>query len=133
MGKFMKEVLIGATAAEEVIVTDACTAISAGSGSLAVFGTPFMIALMEKATCSAVASFLEEGETTVGTNICVSHNKASGIGEKITARAELVKAEGRKLTFRVSAANEKAEIIGEGEIERFAVLSDKFMKRVHSN
>lgn len=129
----MKEFLMGASASEEVTVTDAYTAAAAGSGSLSVFGTPFMIALMEKATCSAASSFLEEGETTVGTNINVSHIRASGIGEKITAKAELINADGRKLTFRVSAYNEKDEAVGEGEIERFVVIIDKFMKRVNSD
>lgn len=37
------------------LVNTTNTAIAAESGSLPVLGTPFMLALMEKATCEAVA------------------------------------------------------------------------------
>lgn len=114
------------------IVNSTNTAVAAQSGSLPVFGTPFMIALMEKATCAAVASILEEGETTVGTNIDVSHSKASGIGAVIKATAILSDVDGRKLTFDVVAHEENGDTIGRGTIERFVVLSDKFMKKVES-
>lgn len=107
------------------------TAVSVKSGSLPVFATPMMVALMEEATCSACAALLDEGETTVGTGISVSHDKASGIGSVITASAVLEEIDGRKLTFSVSARDEAGDIIGKGTIERFVVLSDKFMKRVN--
>jgi predicted thioesterase len=114
------------------VVDQTNTAITAQSGSLAVFGTPFMVALMEKATCTAVSSILEEGETTVGTKINVSHIKASGVGAKITASAVLTQVDGRKLTFSVSAFEGDGTVIGEGTIERFVVLADKFMRKVES-
>lgn len=115
-----------------VIVNTTNTAIAAQSGSLQVFATPFMIALMEKATCNAVADLLEENETTVGTNIDVSHIKASGIGKAITATAILDEIDGRKLTFNVTAKEDNGDVIGKGTVERFVVLADKFMKRVEA-
>lgn len=114
------------------IVNATNTAVAAQSGSLQVFGTPFMIALMEKATCEAVADYLDEGETTVGTNIDVSHIKASGIGAVITATAILDDVDGRKLTFSVTAKEDNGATIGKGTIERFVVLADKFMKKVEA-
>lgn len=126
----MKEIKIGAFAEKELTVNSANTAVAAGSGSLEVLGTPFMIALMEGATCDAVATYLEDGETTVGTHIDVSHDRASKTGEKITAHAEITEISGRKITFAVYAQNEKGEKIGAGTIERFAVLSDKFMAKL---
>lgn len=128
----MKDITLGASFEETVTVNSSNTAIAAGSGSLPVFGTPFMIAIMEKATCGAVAEFLEDGETTVGTSINVSHSKASGIGAVITARAEVSEIDGRKITFKVSAVDNTGSMIGSGAIERFVVLSDKFMKRVEA-
>lgn len=118
----------------EAIVDSSNTAIAAGSGSLEVFGTPFMIALMEKATCVAVNELLEEGETTVGTAINVSHSKASGVGASIKATATLSPEgiDGRKLTFDVVATEGDGSVIGSGKIQRFVVLIDKFMKRVDS-
>ena len=106
------------------------TAVVVGSGSLEVFGTPCMIALMEKATVNAVAPFLENDETTVGTQINVSHCKASAVGAVITARAELSEVQGRKLVFDVSAVDDKGDVIGEGRIERFVVFAERFMSKL---
>ena len=105
------------------------TAVAAESGSLPVFATPFMVALMEKATCQAVADLLDEGETTVGTAINVSHIKASVQGTVIKAEAILTEVDGRKLTFSVKASELDGDTIGSGTIERFTVLSEKFMKK----
>lgn len=126
----MKEIKTGAFAERTLEVNRENTAAAAGSGSLQVLGTPFMIALMEGATCDAVSPYLEKGETTVGTHINVSHDRASGVGEKITARAEITGVSGRKITFAVEAENEKDEKIGGGTIERFAVLSERFMAKL---
>lgn len=114
------------------LVNSAYTAIAARSGSLEVFGTPFMIALMEKATCSACESMLDEGETTVGTAINITHDKASGLGELIKASATLKTVDGRKLTFDVIATDSKEDIIGKGTITRFVVNGERFMSKVES-
>lgn len=129
----MKEMIIGSSAETTTIVNSTNTAITAGSGSLPVFGTPYMIALMEKATCNAVFDFLEEDETTVGTNINVSHSKASGIGTVISAKATVAECDGRRITFEVTATDNTGDIIGKGSIERFVVNTSKFMKRVGTN
>ncbi|MDE5985067.1 MAG: thioesterase family protein [Eubacterium sp.] len=107
------------------------TAKTVKSGSLDVFATPMMLALMEEATCIACSPLLDEGETTVGTCVSVTHDKASGIDTAITADAVLENVDGRKLTFSVQAQDDKGDIIGKGTIERFVVLEDKFMKRVN--
>lgn len=109
------------------------TAEAAGSGSLPVLGTPFLIALMEKATCNAVFDFLEEDETTVGTSIEISHSKASGIGTVVCAKAVITACSGRKIVFEVTAKDSDGEIIGNGKIERFVVNKDRFMQRVKTD
>lgn len=129
----MKEIQLNVEASVSLEVTDDNTAVAAGSGSLRVLGTPFMIALMEKATCNAVHEFLEFGETTVGTCISVSHDKASGVGEIVTAFAKITAAEGRKITFSVYAENESGDVIGKGVIERFVVKSEKFLSKVYGD
>ena len=126
----MKEIQLNAEASVSLEVTDDNTADAAGLGSLRVLGTPFMIALMEKATCNAVHEFLEFGETTVGTCISVSHDKASGVGEIVTAFAKITAAEGRKITFSVYAENESGDVIGKGVIERFVLISEKLLSKV---
>ena len=115
-----------------ILVNSAYTAIAARSGSLEVLGTPYMIALMEKATCSACESLLDEGETAVGTAINITHDKASGLGELIKASATLKAVDGRKLTFDVIATDSKEDIIGKGTITRFVVNGERFMSKVES-
>lgn len=126
----MKEFTAKAEGKAVTTVAAANTAATVKSGSLDVFATPMMIALMEEASCTACAPFLENGETTVGVRVSVTHDKASGLGEVITAYAVLENADGRKLTFSVQAKDKNDNIIGSGTIERFVVLEDKFMKRV---
>lgn len=129
----MKEIIIGSSAEATTIVNSTNTAITAGSGTLPVLGTPFMIALMEKATCNAVFDFLEEDETTVGTGVNIAHSKASGIGTVISAKAVVAECSGRKIVFDVSAADSSGDIIGKGTIERFVVKESKFMEKVGTN
>lgn len=107
------------------------TAKAVKSGSLDVFATPMMLALMEEATCTACAPLLDEGETTVGTCVSVTHDKASRLDTVITATAVLENTDGRKLTFSVQAQDDNGDIIGKGTIERFVVIEEKFMKRVN--
>lgn len=113
------------------IVTDNNTASSVGSGSLAVYATPAMLALMEKAACEAIAPLLNEGETSVGTLLNVSHVSATPVGMKVSATAELISRDGRKLVFEVSASDESG-LIGKGSHERFIVLSDRFTEKTYT-
>ena len=127
----MKEFVNGLYADSYTQVKKENTAKFVKSGNLDVFATPMMLALMEEATCLACEPLLDEGETTVGIRISASHDKASGIGTKISAHAVLEKAEGRKLFFSVIAKDDQDRIIGKGTIERFVVFKNKFMERVN--
>ena len=104
----------GVIGQEELIVNEMNTAEALGSGSLAVFATPAMIALMEKTARLSVAPFLEDGQSTVGTLVNVKHLSASPVGMKITCRTELKEIDRRRLVFHVECSDE-AGIIGEGE------------------
>ena len=110
-------------------VGDGNTAVGMGSGDLPVFATPAMAALMENAAMMAVAGHLPAGATTVGTEIGVSHVKASPVGTRITASAELVEVDGRRLVFAVRAWDERGTI-GEGSHTRFVVDRDRFMGKL---
>ena len=104
-------------------------ACNVGSGDLHVFATPMMMALMENAAMLCVADELENGSSTVGGQISSSHIKPTGLGKTVTATAELISAEGRKLKFKVSASDEGG-LIGEGEHLRFIIDKEKFMSKV---
>ncbi|MBE6851533.1 MAG: dihydrolipoamide acyltransferase [Ruminococcus sp.] len=124
----MKDMTIGFTASAETTATADKLAVSVGSGSLKVFATPMMAALMEAAACSAVAPFLEDGETTVGTQLCIDHIAATPQGMKVTAEAEITAVSGREISLNVRAYDEAGEI-GRGTHKRFVVLAEKFQNK----
>ena len=117
------------------VVTDENTAKTVKSGSLPVFATPMMIALMEEAAATLVEENLEDNEnkekTSVGILMNISHIAATPIGMKVRAEAEITAIDGRKITFKVTAFDE-VEKIGEGAHERFIVKSDKFLTKAEN-
>lgn len=119
---------VGSRGRAETVVTPENTAQAVGSGLVPVFATPYMIALMENAAVQAVQSALAPDEGTVGTRLEVTHDAATPIGMKVWAEAEVIAAEGRKLTFAVSAYDER-EKIGGGVHERFVIKPEKFIAR----
>ena len=123
-------ITIGKTAAIRTTVDENNTARAVGSGSLDVFATPMMIALMEGAACEALSDVLEAGQTSVGTHIDVSHTAASPLGSVITASATITGTSGRKIEFAVTASDGTGEI-GNGTHIRFIVDETKFMAKVN--
>ena len=120
---------IGLKYESQTVVSEANTAATLGSGDMAVFATPAMVALMENAAMLAVKESLPEGSATVGTQMNTSHIKASPLGATITASAELTAVEGRRLTFVVKAWDDKG-VIGEGEHTRFVVDRERFLSKL---
>lgn len=120
--------LIGTTHSENIVVEHKDTAAVYGSGTLEVFATPAMIALMETTCLKSVANKIGEGNSTVGTKVCVSHLKASPIGSAIRCDATLIEVDRRRLVFEVKCYDGEA-LIGEGTHERFIVNSEKFMSK----
>lgn len=116
---------------KEIIVTDELTAKNVGSGTLAVYATPFMISLMENTAYESVAGYLEDGCGTVGTSVNVKHVAATPVGMKVTCETELIKIEGRALTFGVKAYDE-CGLIGEGIHERFIITEEKFLNKTNN-
>lgn len=118
----------GLTGSSEILVGTRDTAPHVGSGKVKVLATPVMVSLMEEAALNAVEGLLPTGHQTVGTRLDISHTAATPVGMRVTARAELTKVEGRRLTFRVSASDEK-EVIGEGVHERIVINVARFDQR----
>ena len=115
----------------ELNVTADKTAKVVGSGSLDVFATPAMIALMEQTAAESVEKELEQGMTTVGIKINVEHLAATPVGMDVTCQSTLVEVDGRKLVFDIEAFDE-CGIIGKAYHERFIVDSKRFMDKTLS-
>jgi fluoroacetyl-CoA thioesterase len=120
---------IGLTGEARVQVTQEVTARHMGSGAVSVFATPEMVRLMERAAVNALASHLSPGQQSVGTLVNVRHLAATPLGATVTARAELISVDGRRLTFSVSA-HDGTDLIGEGTHERTLIDLARFEGRV---
>lgn len=125
----MSELKAGLVGNATVTVAENNIAKTMKSGALAVFATPAMCALMEEAACAAVNSCMEEGMGTVGISLNISHDRATAMGETVTATAVLTAVEGRKLVYSVEAKDSKG-IIGKGTHERFIINNEKFMSKL---
>ena len=119
---------LGLNESVNTTVVEQNTARAVGSGSLDVFATPMMVALMERAACEALSGAVGEGQTSVGTSIDVKHTAASPIGSNITATATVVSVRGRTIGFEVTARDEKGEI-GRGKHTRVIVEVEQFIAK----
>ena len=125
------EISVGLTAEVGTLVEAEDTALSVGSGDLRVYATPCMVALMEGAACEALQGFLSNEQTTVGTEISVSHLSATPVGMEVTAKATVTSVEGKVITFSVEAFDEAGKI-GEGIHKRVIISSQRFLDKAYS-
>ena len=125
----MAAIAPGLVGEASLIVEETHTAKHLGSGGVEVLATPVMIALMEDAARSSIDSNLDQGQLSVGVNLNVSHLAATPVGMRVTARSELVAVDGRRLTFKVEAYDER-EKIGEGTHVRAIINLERFMARL---
>lgn len=112
-------------------VTDENTAAALGSGTLRVFSTPAMIALMEKTAWESVAPYLAEGESTVGISLNVKHLAATPVGDTVACESELAEIDRRRLVFTLKVTD-STDVIGEGTHERFIVSNEKFIAKAEA-
>jgi predicted thioesterase len=120
---------LGLKGSAELVVGEQHTAPKVGSGRVHVLATPVMINLIEAAALAAVERLLPPGQQSLGTHLDVRHFAATPVGMRVSAEAELIKIDGRLLTFRVAAAD-AIEPIGDGTHERVVVTLERFDQRV---
>ena len=94
-----------------------------------VLATPIMILAMENAALNAIREYLEPGESAVGTAVDVRHLAATPVGQQITAEAEVIEVDGRRIVFAVTARDEVEEI-GRGTHERMMIDLRRVMQRL---
>lgn len=121
----------GITGKQTITVTEDKTAAAMGSGTLLVFATPAMIALMENTAYKSVADALEEGQGTVGTRMDVRHVAATPAGMDVTCETKLIEVDRKRLVFEVKAYDVTG-VIGEGTHERFIIENEKFMAKAEA-
>ena len=124
------EITVGMCGEVSTTVEREDTAQIVGSGSLLVYATPCMVALMEGAACEAIASALPEGKTSVGIELNIKHVSATPVGHDVKASAEVTETDGKIITFKVVAFDE-AGLIGEGTHRRAIVTTQKFLDKTY--
>ena len=126
-------ILVGPKCILEQVVSEEMTAAAVGSGLLPVFGTPFMIGMMENAAQTVLGNFLEEGQGSVGTHLDVNHTAPTPIGMKVSVEAEItnVSENGKIIDFKLSAWDERGPI-GNGTHTRAIINNERFLAKCNA-
>lgn len=125
------EISIGMKGETTTLAEREDTAVEVGSGSLLVYATPCMVALMEGAACEAISQALPEDKTSVGIELCIKHISATPVGLEVKAEAEVTAVEGNIITFLLTAYDESGKI-GEGTHKRAIISTQKFLDKTYA-
>ena len=125
------EITVGMKGEVGTLVEREDTAQEVGSGSLLVYATPCMVALMEGAACEAIEAALDDTKTTVGTELNIQHLSATPVGLEVRAEATVTAVDGKVITFEVKAFDEAGEI-GKGTHKRVIVPTQKFLEKAYN-
>lgn len=124
------EIVIGMKGEVSTLVEREDTAAEVGSGSLLVYATPCMVALMEGAACEAIAGALGQEQSSVGISLDIAHLSATPVGLEVRAEAEVTAVEGKIITFALTAYDEAGKI-GEGTHKRCIISTQKFLEKAY--
>lgn len=94
----------------ETVVTAALTAPVMRSGTVNVYASPAVVALMEAAAVACAERYLAPGETSLGIHFELNHKAATPPEMPVSAKATLLEVDGRKLTFAIEAHDAKERI-----------------------
>ena len=129
MQETKEKMIIGTEFSQQICVQESQTALQMGSGSIDVFATPAMIALMENTAMRSIEGDLNEEETTVGTFIQADHLKASVVGENLICHSIATEQNGREITFEVKVTDAKQNLVGRAIHKRFVVKKERFFEK----
>ncbi len=122
----------GLTGTHTMVVTRELTVAHFHPEMPEVFGTPFMIYLMEVAASNAIRHHLPKGSVSVGYEVNVKHTAATPVGRSVTATATLTGVNGRLVTFSVEAHDGVSQI-GAGTHVRAVVDQARFEQKLRSS
>ena len=108
-----------------VVVTPELTVGHFHPSMPAVYGTPFMIFLMEIAASQAIQASLPSGWVSVGVDVNIRHLAATPVGETVTARATVTSVTDKLVAFDVQA-HDGTNLIGRGTHTRAPIELARF-------
>ncbi len=98
-------------------------------GGFHIFATPDLVLLLELTAIQALAPYLPETQSTVGTRVDIAHTAATVLGQTVTCTATVIEIDRRRVVFEITA-NDGVDDIVAGTHERFVVDLDKFVARL---
>ncbi|MFP3854050.1 MAG: thioesterase family protein [Anaerolineales bacterium] len=107
------------------------TAPHLGSGDVAVFATPAMVTMVERACAELAQRYLKPEQSTVGVKLEVHHLAPTPVGHAISVAVEVLEVEGNRLRFSARIRDE-TELVGRVEHTRAVIDRDRFMRRVQA-
>ena len=122
------ESVVGAVGISQMVVRPGDTALAHGSGDMPILSTSFLITLMESACNSAIAEFLENGESTYLSDIEMEVHESVGIGSEIQGAATCVSFEEGVLTF-VCEIHDGPRLVAASSMRRNLVERVTFLAR----
>ncbi|MBO5323046.1 MAG: thioesterase family protein [Oscillospiraceae bacterium] len=125
------EIQVGMKGEASILVEREDTAAAVCSGTLLVYATPCMIALMEGAAVEALNGCLSEEQSSVGIELNVRHTAATPVGMEVRAEAVVTAVEGKIITFEVKAFDEAGEI-GSGTHKRAIIHAQRFLDKTYA-
>ena len=104
------------------------TSLAHGSGDMPILSSSFLITLMESACNSAVAEFLENGESTTLTEVKLNVFESVGIGSEIQGSATCIAFEDSLLTFQCEI-HDGSRLLATSTMKRLLVERVTFLAR----
>ncbi|NLW28489.1 MAG: hypothetical protein GXY98_01065 [Erysipelothrix sp.] len=109
----------------EMIVSEKHLASSIGSGNVAVFSTPSLIAFVEN-TCKDMLY-----ETSVGTYIACKHIRSTPLGMKVMCEAQYLGVNEKGLHKFEAKVYDEIELIGICQHQRAVVNEQEFVEKTN--
>jgi fluoroacetyl-CoA thioesterase len=123
---------LGAAATLAFEVSNADIAQTLGTGDVPVLASSRLLTWAEDATCAAIATDLDESQTSVGTKLQLDHKQPSPLNATVSVRAELTRVDGQVLEFEIRAEHDDGQVVGRGKVTRMVVDRARFLERVAS-
>jgi fluoroacetyl-CoA thioesterase len=125
----LANISLGMTGQAEVVVTPEITVGGHVPDMPMVYGTPFMILLMEIASGRAIRDHLPEGFVSVGSHVDVRHLEPTPLGRRVVATSRVIEKTRTSVLFAVQA-HDGERLIGEGRHRRGVVDGRGFGEKV---
>lgn len=124
-------ITVGLRGEASLIVDQAHTGGTLGTGNLPTLGIAALTALIERAAINAIRRAVEPGEESIGTMIDLRQSAPVALGKRIRAEAIVTSVNGPTITFDVRASD-SASVIGEGTHERAIINREQFIWKAAS-